>query len=84
VADAFTERMDRKTAEDLLASYERLRTAMAEASAIMWSLPEDERREHLQAIGTLMQDLWLNLQRRVLAEHPELHPNGSAQPGNPQ
>ena len=63
-----------------MATYERLRTGMAEASAIMWQLPEGERKDHLQAIGSLMQDLWLNLQRPVVAEHPELAPNGSMPP----
>ncbi len=57
--------------------YERIGTGMNEATEILRQLPENERGEHLRALGTMMQDLWLNLQLPVVREHRDLDPDGT-------
>lgn len=68
--------MDHLTAEKLMAVYERLGGLMAEADVIIRSLPEQERLAHLKPLGTMMQDLWLNLQLPIVREHRDLDPDG--------
>ena len=69
--------MDRHIAESLLAIYERMGASMNEANGLLRQLPEEERREHLRALGTMMQDLWLNLQLPIVREHRDLDPDGT-------
>jgi hypothetical protein len=69
--------MDRSTAESLMSIYERLGITMAEANDIIQQLPESERKPHVRALGTMMQDLWLNLQLPIVREHRELDPDGT-------
>ena len=70
--------MDRTTAAKLMSIYERLGAVMAEANDVIGKLPDEkERAAHLRPLGTMMQDLWLNLQLPVVREHRELDPDGT-------
>jgi hypothetical protein len=68
--------MDRVTAERLIAIYHRMGGALNEADPLLRTLPDAiERREHLQALGTMMQDVWLNLMLPIVRQHPDLDPD---------
>jgi hypothetical protein len=69
--------MDRDIAESLMAIYERMGTNMNEANELLRRLPEEQRREHVRALGTMMQDLWLNLQLPIVREHRDLDAGGT-------
>jgi hypothetical protein len=69
--------MDRDTAERLMAIYQRIGTDMNAANELLRQLPENERGEQLRALGTMMQDLWLNLQLPIVRAHRDLDPDGT-------
>jgi hypothetical protein len=68
--------MERNSAEQLMAIYGRVSAGLNEASEFVHSLPESERAQHLQALGGVMADLWLQLQLPIVREHRELDPDG--------
>lgn len=59
-----------------MAIYDRVGATMSEAAHVVRGLPEQERAAHLRALGTMMQDVWLNLQLPIVREHRELDPDG--------
>lgn len=67
--------MDRTVAEQLMAIYAKVGVALSEADPLLRALPEDERRPHLQALGTMMADLWMKLQSPIVREYKELDPD---------
>ncbi len=69
--------MDRQIAKSLLTIYERMGANMNEATDLLRQLPDDERREHLRALGAMMHDLWINLQLPIVREHRDLDPDGT-------
>jgi hypothetical protein len=68
--------MDRLTAKKLIAIYRRLGDVLNEADSVVRSVADDGAREQqLRALGTLMQDVWLNLEAPIVREHPALDPD---------
>ena len=68
--------MDRITAEKLMAIYRRLSEVLNEADPVIRSISdEDSRQQQLRALGTMMQDVWLNLEAPIVREYPELDPD---------
>jgi hypothetical protein len=53
-----------------------------EAACVIDTLPHEEREAHARGLGGMMADLWINLQRPVVREHPELDPENSLDKGN--
>lgn len=70
--------MDVKSAENLMAIYERVSGALNEAHDVVASLPEPERALHMLALGDAMADLWLKLQLPIVREHRQLDPDGDS------
>ncbi len=68
--------MDRPTAEKLMAIYDRLGNTLNEADPLIRSIPNDaERKRHLSALGTMMQDVWLQLMAPIVNEYRDLDPD---------
>jgi hypothetical protein len=68
--------MDLKSAEHLMAIYERVSGALSDAHDVVVALPETERTLHMRALGDAMADLWLKLQLPIVREHRQLDPDG--------
>jgi hypothetical protein len=72
--------MDNATAEKLMAIYHRLNEVLNEAEPLIRAMPDQsERTAHLGALGTMMQDVWLELMAPIVREHPELDPDRRGQ-----
>lgn len=68
--------MDRTTAEKLMAIYHRLGNVLNEADPLIRGIPDEKEREaHLRALGTMMQDVWLELMAPVVREYRDLDPD---------
>ena len=73
--------MDHTTAEKLMAIYHRVGNLLNEADPLIRAIPDEaERQEHLQALGTLMQDVWLRLVAPIVREHRDLDPDNRVSP----
>ena len=71
--------MDRTTAEKLMAIYHRLGDVLNEADALIRGIPDEtEQKQHLRALGTMMQDVWLALMAPIVREHRDLDPDKKA------
>jgi hypothetical protein len=68
--------MDRSTAEKLMVIYHRVGDALNEADSLLRGISnEQERTQHLRALGTMMADVWTELMAPIVREHPELDPD---------
>ena len=68
--------MDHTTAEKLMAIYHRLGNVLNEADPLIRAIPDEpERQKHLQALGTMMQEVWLRLVAPIVREHRDLDPD---------
>src|SRR5882762_6884280 len=73
------ELMDRSTAEKLMAIYRRLGTTLNEADPLIRRIADEvERKQHLHALGTMMQDVWLQLMAPIVREYRDLDPDKKA------
>ena len=73
--------MHRSTAERLMEAYARVGTALNDVDPLIRSIPDtDERNNHLRALGTMMQDLWLQLMAPIVREYPDLDPDRRSSP----
>lgn len=71
--------MDRVAADKLMAIYHRFGDVLNEAEPLIRAFPDDaERSEHLRALGTIMQDVWLKLMLPIVRQHRELDPDNKA------
>jgi hypothetical protein len=71
--------VDRVTAEELMSIYDRVGSALNDAEPLIRALPDaSERSAHLQALGTMMQDVWLKLMLPIVQQHRELDPDAKA------
>ena len=71
--------MDRSTAEKLMAIYRRLGATLNEADPLIRAIADEaERKRHLHAVGTMMQDLWLQLMEPIAREYRDLDPDKNA------
>lgn len=68
--------MDHLTAQKLMLVYERMGMVINDADAIMRTLPETERHEHLRSLAGVMEHLWFKLQLPIVREHRDLDPDG--------
>lgn len=68
--------MDHSTAQKLMLAYDRMGIVINEADAIMRTLPEIERHEHLRNLAGMMEHLWFKLQLPIVREHRDLDPDG--------
>jgi hypothetical protein len=67
--------MDHVTAQRLMAIYERIGSAMADADVVIRTLPEAERLQHLHALAGLVNHVWFELQLPIVQEHQDLDPD---------
>ena len=68
--------MDRSTAEKLMAVYQRLGDVLNQADPLIRSISdEEERKQHLRALGTMMADVWTELMAPIVREHRDLDPD---------
>jgi len=68
--------MDRATAEKLMSIYHRVGDVLNEAEPLVRNISgAQERKTHLRALGTLMQDVWLELMSPIVRQYPELDPD---------
>jgi len=68
--------MDHSTAEKLMSIYARLGAVMSEADPLIRALPDKaERNKHLRALGTMMQDVWVELMAPIVRERRDLDPD---------
>ena len=59
-----------------MAVYHRLSQILNEADPMIRSIPDEvERKQHLRALGEMMQDVWLKLMEPVVREHRDLDPD---------
>ena len=73
--------MDHLTGANLMAIYQRLEIAMAEANAIIQDFPDQaERSKHLRELGDMMSH-WVSLQMLVAQQHPDLDPDQRSRDG---
>ena len=68
--------MDRLTAEKLMALYHRLGATLNEADTLIRGIAdESERTPYLSALGTMTQDIWLELMLPIVREYRDLDPD---------
>ena len=68
--------MDRSTAEELMAIYHRVGDTLNQADPLIRAIPnEQERAQHLRALGTMMADVWTELMAPIIREHSDLDPD---------
>jgi len=73
------ELMDRSTAEKLMAIYRRLGATLNEADPLIRRIADEaERKQHLHVLGTMMQDVWLQLMTPIVREYRDLDPDKKA------
>jgi hypothetical protein len=68
--------MDHATAVKLLAIYQRLGEVLNEADSVIMEIPDEaEQNRNLRSLGTLMQNVWLELMAPIVREHRDLDPD---------
>ena len=71
--------MERVVAERLMRIYAGIGNLLNEATEVVGTLPDhDEQKRCRRAIGTVMGNVWFDLQLPIVREHPELDPDKKA------
>jgi len=71
--------MDRLTAEKLMAIYHRRGDVLNEADPLIREIPDEtEQKQHLRTLGTMIQEVWLELMAPIVREHRDLDPDKKA------